>query len=364
MSHGFRLGFLTHLENDADSRTLYRRFVELFVAAEELGFDAGWVAQHHFEDGRSGPGAGASPLVFLAAVAERTSRIRLGTAVITVPLENPIRLAEDAATLDALSGGRVELGLGSGYDPAVFAAFGVPFEARREITSRGLDLLARSYRGEPLNDRGLLVQPQSPGLQKRIWQGIFSHEGARYAAAAGSNLLLNRAAYGYEARTDHVQRPWAESFLEAWRAEPRNAGRSPRIGLSRLVYPAEDRRTAIAHLREGVIRFAERMVANGRFPPGLGIEDYLARVHAFYGHPEEIVAQLRDEQTLPIATDILCQVNPGVPSFDQTLRALERIATEIAPAMGWNRPAPLYTAVGRETTASDAAAVDGARIPA
>jgi len=348
MTHQFRLGFLTHLENHVDSRMLYRSFVELFVAAEELGFDAGWVAQHHFEDGRSGPGAGASPLVFLAAVAENTSRIRLGTAVITVPLESPIRLAEDAATLDVLSGGRVELGLGSGYDTAAFEAFGVPFEQRREITSRGLDLVARSYRGEALTARGLVVQPQSPGLRERIWQGIFSHEGARYAADAGSNLLLNRAAYGYEARTDHVQRPWADSFLEAWRANPRNAGRSPRIGLSRLVYPAEDRRTAIAHLREGVTRFADRMVKQGRFPPGLGIEDYLARVHAFYGHPEEIVEQLRDEQTLPIATDILCQVNPGVPSFDQTLRMLERIATEIAPAMGWKRRVPSPAIAGVE----------------
>lgn len=88
---------------------LYRAFIELFRYAEELGFDAGWVAQHHFEDGRHGPGAGASPLTFLTAVAENTKYLRLGTAVVTLPLESMIRLAEDAATLDVISGGRLEL---------------------------------------------------------------------------------------------------------------------------------------------------------------------------------------------------------------------------------------------------------------
>lgn len=332
---GFRLGFLTHLEGDADPRELYRRFIDLFVAAEELGFDAGWVAQHHFEDGRHGPGAGAAPLVFLAAVAERTRHIRLGTAVVTVPLENAIRLAEDAATLDAISGGRVELGLSSGYDLASFDAFGVPFAEKRQRTTEGIALLSRAYRGEPLTEGGPILHPRAPGLGERLWQGIFSHEGARFAGAAGSNLLLNRATYGHEGRTDLVQRPWAESYLEAWRAEPRNAGRQPRIGLSRLVFPARDRRTAMGHLEAGVLRMAGRMVAQGKFPAGLDLEGYLERLHAFYGHPEEIVAALRVEQTLPIATDILCQVNPGVPGFDETLRALELIATQIAPALGW-----------------------------
>jgi alkanesulfonate monooxygenase SsuD/methylene tetrahydromethanopterin reductase-like flavin-dependent oxidoreductase (luciferase family) len=333
---GFRLGFLTHLENPhADPRTLYRRFVELFVAAEQLGFDAGWVAQHHFEDGRHGPGAAASPLMFLAAVAERTRHIRLGTAVVTVPLENPLRLAEDAATLDVLSGGRVELGLSSGYDTAAFQAFGVPFAQKRQLTTDGVALLAGAFRGDALPGTDLRLHPRAPGLEHRVWQGIFGHEGARYAAQSGSNLLLNRATYGYEGRTDHVQRPWADSYLEAWAATPANAGRRPRIGLSRLVFPARDRRSAMAQLEAGALRMAAKMVEQGRFPPGLDLEGYLARLHAFYGHPEEIIAALREEQTLPIATDILCQVNPGVPDFDETLRALELIATVVAPALGW-----------------------------
>lgn len=332
---GFRLNFLTHLEGHVPPPELFRRFVELFVYAEELGFDGGWVAQHHFEDGQHGPGAAAAPLVFLAAVAERTKRIRLGTAVITIPTENAIRLAEDAATLDVLSGGRVELGVSSGYDPATFEAFGVDLQRKRELTSAGLTQLYAAIKGEPLTPKGIVQHPRAPGLGERIWQGIFSHEGAAYAAQAGSNLLLNRATYGYDGRTDLVQRPWAETYLEAWGQNPANAGRKPRIGLSRLVFPAADKAAAKRHLEAGVMQMVKRMVANGRFPAGLDLDGYLERLHAFYGHPDEVIAQLQGEQTIPIATDILCQVNPGVPAFDQTIKVLETIAWEVAPAMGW-----------------------------
>jgi alkanesulfonate monooxygenase SsuD/methylene tetrahydromethanopterin reductase-like flavin-dependent oxidoreductase (luciferase family) len=338
-THSFRLGFLSHLEAHTDLRHLYRAFIELFRYAEELGFDTGWVAQHHFEDGRHGPGAGASPLTFLAAVAENTKRLRLGTAVVTLPLESPIRLAEEAATLDLISGGRLELGIGSGNGAKLFETFGVSLDDRRERTTEGINLLYRAYAGKPLHEGGPILQPQSPGLNQRIWQGIFSERGARYAAAAGSNLLLNRAAYGYSERTDLVQRPWGEAFLEAWDQNPANAGRRPRIGLSRLIYPAKDKETARAHLGAGIEQAARKMVASGRFPEGLSLDGYLERFNAFYGSPDEVIEQLSDEQCLPFATDVLCQVNPGVPDLDQIARTLELIATRVAPALGW-KPEP------------------------
>ena len=108
-----------------------------------------------------------------------------------------------------------------------------------------------------------------------------------------------------------------------------------RYNSPRFIYPATDKATAKAHLEAGVLHFAKRQVAEGRFPPGLDTDGYLGRLHCFYGHPDEIIAELKAEQTLPIATDVLCQVNPGVPTFDQTLKAMELIATKIAPAMGW-----------------------------
>jgi alkanesulfonate monooxygenase SsuD/methylene tetrahydromethanopterin reductase-like flavin-dependent oxidoreductase (luciferase family) len=130
--------------------------------------------------------------VFLAAVAERTKRVRLGTAVVTLPLEDPLRVVEDAAVLDALSGGRLELGVGSGSGPETFAAFG----SRREDNSAAVAALRAALSGEPLGGTELRLQPAAPGLAGRLWQASFSQNGASYVGGTGSRLLLNRATFG------------------------------------------------------------------------------------------------------------------------------------------------------------------------
>ena len=89
----------------------YRLAMAQIVHAERVGFDSAWVAQHHFHEDEGGLPA---PFVFLAQVAARTSRIRLGTGIVTLPLELPVRVAEDAAVLDLMCGGRLEVGVGSG----------------------------------------------------------------------------------------------------------------------------------------------------------------------------------------------------------------------------------------------------------
>jgi len=99
----FRLGFLTHVQGRGDPATTYRNAQELFVVADELGFDVGWVAQHHAPLGGGGL---PSPWTFLSHAAARTKRIRLSTAITVLPLENPVRLAEDVSVVDLLSGGR------------------------------------------------------------------------------------------------------------------------------------------------------------------------------------------------------------------------------------------------------------------
>ena len=86
-----------------------------------------------------------------------------------------------------------------------------------------------------------------------------------------------------------------------------------------------------------MLRGAEGFVQRGQFPAGLTTEDYLRRFHAFYGHPDEIIEALQAEQALPLATDLIAQFNPGVPDHDAALRALELIATQVAPALGWSR---------------------------
>src|SRR3981081_2907279 len=132
---GLRLGFLTPPPLGTDPRDSYRIALDLFAWAEELGYDSGWVAQHHFLNG----GARLpSTLTFLAAAAERTRRIQLGTAIVILPLQDPIRVAEDAAVVDTISGGRLQLGLGTGGDPLTFAAFGQDLESRRDRYAEAL----------------------------------------------------------------------------------------------------------------------------------------------------------------------------------------------------------------------------------
>lgn len=321
-----RLGFLTHVQGD----DAYRKAQELFVVADDLGFDVGWVAQHH--EPLQGGGL-SSPWTFLAYAAARTRRIRLSTAITIVPLEHPIRLAEDVSVVDTLSGGRVEIGVGSGSGPAEYRVFGRDFDRKRELTTEGLRILRAALAGEEVAD-GFRIQPPPGDFRDRIWQGVFSAAGARHAAGEGSHLLLNRAAYGYDEDTDVVQRAWADAYLDSW-THPR----TPRIGLSRLVFPAKDRRTALARIEDGLNHATAGFVARGTFPAGRSTEEYLRRFHAFIGHPDEIVEALRAEKVLPVATDLITQFNPGIPDFGAAVRGLELIATEIAPALGWKAAA-------------------------
>jgi alkanesulfonate monooxygenase SsuD/methylene tetrahydromethanopterin reductase-like flavin-dependent oxidoreductase (luciferase family) len=323
----FRLGFLTHVQGRGDPATTYRNAQELFVVADELGFDVGWVAQHHAPLGGGGL---PSPWTFLAHAAARTRRIRLSTAITVLPLEDAVRLAEDVSVVDTLSGGRVEIGVGSGGSELEYAAFGRDIGRKRELTSEGLEVLRDALANKEVGAEGFTIQPRAGDFTGRIWQAVFSESGARYAAAAGSNLLLNRAAYGYNEPTDEVQRPWADEYLAAW-GEPR----VPRIGLSRFVFPAKDKKSALDQVGADVLAAARRFTARGAFPEGIDQQEALRRFHSFYGHPDEVIEALRKEKVLPVATDLITQFNPAVPDHDAAIRALELIATEVAPALGW-----------------------------
>jgi alkanesulfonate monooxygenase SsuD/methylene tetrahydromethanopterin reductase-like flavin-dependent oxidoreductase (luciferase family) len=322
----FRLGFLTHVQGRGDPTTTYRNAQELFVVADELGFDVGWVAQHHAPLGGGGL---SSPWTFLAHAAARTKRIRLSTAVTVLPLEDPVRLAEDLSVVDTLSGGRVEIGVGSGGSEVEYAAFGRDVGRKRELTSEGLAVLRHALANHEVGT-GFTIQPPAGDFTERIWQAVFSAPGAQYAAAAGSNLLLNRAAYGYDEPTDEVQRPWADAYLAAW-----NQPWIPRIGLSRFVFPAKDKKTALDQIGADVLSAAQRFALRGAFPEGIDQQEALRRFHSFYGHPDEVIAALQNEKVLPVATDLITQFNPAVPDQDAAIGALELIATEVAPALGW-----------------------------
>jgi probable F420-dependent oxidoreductase len=128
----------------------YREIIDLARLAETLGFDSAWVSEHH----GAGDGYMSSLLPTLAAFAAATDRIKLGTGVMLAPFHHPLRLAEDAATVDLISGGRLILGLGMGWREEEFRMFGVPLAERVRRTSEAVEILRRAWTGERFSFEG------------------------------------------------------------------------------------------------------------------------------------------------------------------------------------------------------------------
>ena len=154
-----RFGFMDHLPC-AEWQSEGQRYHDILAQIElgdQLGFDTAWLAEIHFFPNVSRL---ASPLTVLAAAAQRTQRIRLGTAVTLLPLHNPLKIAEEAATVDILSGGRLELGVGRGAAPSMFAAYNVPAEETRERFVEALEVIRQAWTSERLSYQGKYVRVQ------------------------------------------------------------------------------------------------------------------------------------------------------------------------------------------------------------
>ncbi|MFG2043486.1 LLM class flavin-dependent oxidoreductase [Dactylosporangium sp. NPDC048998] len=172
-----------------------RETLDEIQLADELGFDSVWLAEHHF----SKYGILGGPVNFGMAVAERTKRITIGTAVVVLPLHNPLRLAEDIAALDVLSGGRVSIGVGRGYQPSEFAGFGIPLEESKQRYQETLDVLRLalsqenfSYHGQHFQYDNITTYPRpfTPGGPP-ILQGTVSPDSFRERGAVGEPIITS-----------------------------------------------------------------------------------------------------------------------------------------------------------------------------
>ena len=329
-----RLGFFTRLLDQVDAGTRYRLATEQIVHVEKHGFDSAWVAQHHFFEEEGGL---PSPFVLLTHIAALTSRIRLGTGVITLPLEDPLRTAEDAAVFDLLTDGRLELGVGSGGNPLAFPAFGLENANRTEIYIRHLRKLRIALRGEPLPGSGAQLYPDRPQLLDRIWQATFSVDGGRWAGREGDGLMLSRTqprpADAPNATLWDIQEPIVDAYLANL-----PQGREPRIMASRTLVVGDNRDELRRHAEAGLRRFAARVRENGRALPGETLDELIAATDTHVGTPEEVIASLRADRTLDRATDLVFQVHSVDPPHELILRSIELIAEQVAPALGWGQP--------------------------
>jgi alkanesulfonate monooxygenase SsuD/methylene tetrahydromethanopterin reductase-like flavin-dependent oxidoreductase (luciferase family) len=140
----------------ADDHHVLRETLEEIQIVDELGFDSVWLTEHHF----SRYGLLGNPMVFGAAAAQATKRIMIGTAVVVLPFHNPLRLAEDAATLDIISGGRLELGVGRGYQPKEFKGFGIDPASSKQRYAEVVDILKLAWSGESFSYSDVAVSPK------------------------------------------------------------------------------------------------------------------------------------------------------------------------------------------------------------
>ncbi|WP_165504563.1 LLM class flavin-dependent oxidoreductase [Rhizobium leguminosarum] len=233
------IGFLTPGNYpDGDPLSGLERTLEQLQYGEDLGFDSAWVRQRHLEPGISSASA------FLAAATQRTSRIELGTAVIPIGYESPYRLAEDLATVDVLSGGRLNIGVSAGRPlhaeliaPLVFDGDWTGYDFSHDRVLRFADNLRGTYLGDeqtliktPFGPQRPRLQPYAKGLIDRIWYGGGSQRSAEWAGRNGFNLLTGNMITG-EGTDDFFT---AQSrLIEIYRA----ADTQRRVALGRVIVP-------------------------------------------------------------------------------------------------------------------------------
>ena len=327
-----RLGFLTiGLFDGADPRPGHESTLEIIQLGERLGFDSAWVRHRHLQYGIS------SPVAILAAATQRTGRIELGTAVTPVGWENPLRLAEDFATVDILSGGRLNPGISVGppmrWDEVKNALYPDTADIEDFSYERVLRLL-RWIRGEPATDfsgvEGIevfsdRVQPHSPGLAGRLWYGGASLRSAKWAGENRMNLLASNVVKAEESeRFAEIQL----SHIRTFRAHHPDGDRA-RVSQGLVVIPTD---SASAEQREKYLRYAESRTPRTASPQGparlmfevdlVGTSDEIAErlyTHAAFREVDEVAFAL-----------------PFSFEHGDYVQILTDIATKLGPALGWH----------------------------
>jgi alkanesulfonate monooxygenase SsuD/methylene tetrahydromethanopterin reductase-like flavin-dependent oxidoreductase (luciferase family) len=237
-----QFGVFDHMDSSGEPLAeLFENRLKLAEAYDRIGLHALHVAEHH-----STPlGMSPSPSVFLALAAQRTKRLRIGPLVYTLPLYHPLRLAEEICTLDQLSGGRLELGVGRGVSPLEIASFGVdPAKSQAmyleayQVVMKALGSRSVSFRGEyyTFEDVPFILEPvQKP--HPPLWYGVFNAESTEWAAGAGVNVVTNLPAAAVRAITGRYRTEWAKLG--------KDPKRIPFMGMNRHMVIAETDREAM-----------------------------------------------------------------------------------------------------------------------
>ena len=314
--------------------------------AENLGVDSLWVAEYHFSPGR----VLASPITVISNIAARTERIRLGTAVMLLPLANPVRVAEEIATLDLLSGGRVEFGIGRGTFPNVHEGFNSPFAESRGRFEESLEIILKawtnqtfSFEGEYYHLKDLEVTPkpyQKPHPPVRV--GVTSAESFPTTGRMGYDMLINPS----RVFTLEGLKPQIEEYHQAWKDA--GHGGKGKVGLRVPVYLSKDPRKAhdepmesalfsMGRLSDRVASYADYGNTTGNWGQeaetvkNMSYDDWVRDKVAF-GTPEAVTEKLQGLTEHLGLDHIMFEVNYGnmIPLENQ-LNSMRLMMEKVAP---------------------------------
>jgi len=326
-----RVGVAYDFRNPPDSgvsdRTLYAEILDQVQWLDGLGADMVWFTEHHFVDDGYLP----SWVPVAGAMASVTSRVRFGTDICLMPFNHPLRLAEDLAVLDNLSGGRVELGIGMGYAPHEFRGFGLPVGRRVSLTDEGIEVLKRCFTGERFSYHGRRYRFEDV----RITPGYVQEGGPPLFVAAMSEAGARRAAR-YD--THFLPQGQKGSAFDPWVAELQRTGRNPadyRVGIIRSVLVTDDRdadwppiRTAERYRMALYQRFFEE---SGQ--EGLGRSGQPILQSWVVGDADHCVNELAAfVQTYGITDLVSMAVPPGMRA-SQMSGSLERLFRDVVPRL-------------------------------
>ena len=346
----FGLFYLFSDFGDIPQQQIYAEVLDEIEHAESLGFESVWLPEHHFAI----YGMLGNPLVMASAIAQRTKKMKIGTAVVLLPMQHPLRVAEDAALVDAMSGGRLLLGIGRGYQPPEFRGFGIPQDQSSAMFEESFEILKRSLSGEKFAYQGrywtieepieifpkCLQKPHPPfylaSVSPRSLEVAARHGIALLRAPQFSNLdAVAKAFEGYTAKLRHyghdpesLDQPLsirvyvAPSDAEA-KAETRHALWFYHL-LATLVPGAPGREDVPAGYED--YPFDPKVLA------GLTLEDVWQRGTAF-GSPERVAEILKGYIRQTGARHLICQMRIGGLEHDKVIRSMELFQKHVMPAL-------------------------------
>ncbi len=323
------VGVFDHMDSgDFPPHELYENRMKLIEAYDAAGFYGYHVAEHH----QTSLGMAPSPGLFLAAVAARTTRIKLGPLIYIVPAYSPLRLIEEICMLDHLSKGRYQFGMGRGISPFETAYHGVRVEDSHAMYREAVDIVLKGLTQDTLSHEGkfwtykdvpMVLRPyQAP--HPPLWYGPSNEEGARTAGARKLNIVINNPR--------HLARAINDAYLDAY-----GAGGNPMMGLVRHIYvgatDAEALRIATPAYRRWKLSHVElwrRMGSdNHLWPEQLG--EAIAKDGAIVGSPETVAREINDAVAVSGCNYLVGRFAFGNMSYQDTRQSVDLFISQVMP---------------------------------